>query len=375
MKIIIGSGGKDCEGWLSTEQSTLDLLDRHTFESTLGGQVGFEAFLAEHVLEHLSENDIVTALRNCFDYLLIGGHFRIAVPDGLHPNNDYIEYVKPGGNGAGADSHQLLINYRMLKRWLLNIGYEVRLLEWWDELGVFHANLWNEMDGCIERCAANDPRNRDGKLNYTSLIVDGIKSMDKERPSLEKALEFVEQNDPHKVSPFNRKKTTTFYELARLAPAGGSIVELGVYHGNGTAALWYGSRDGHRCKVVAVDAFKTMKGWAGEPYEPEDKLIWEENMRRAKIYPILFQRDAKELSAIWNEPISLLVHDLGSMKRMPEDIMDWERHIIVGGSIALRDLDNYSMGTEKAVSNLLSTNRWGNRKNWDGFITSLERLA
>jgi hypothetical protein len=66
--------------------------------------------------------------------------------------------------------------------------------------------------------------------------------------------------------------------------------------------------------------------------------------------------------------------DLPIIGQMPKDVADWERHVIIGGLIGLRDIDNFSMGTEKAVSNLLSTRNWGNRRNWDGFITSVERL-
>jgi predicted SAM-dependent methyltransferase len=375
MKLIIGAGGKTQSGWVSTEQGQLDFLVRDDFARVLGGAVGFECILSEHVLEHLSYDDVFTALKNCYDFLASNGRLRIAVPDGFHPDLDYIEYVRPGGSGAGADTHQMLFNYVLLKKIMETVGFRVELLEWWDENGQFHGRPWNELDGNIERCLASDPRNVDGEPHYTSLIVDGIKDTDESRPHLKNAFEFVERNDVYKVSPFNRKKTTTFYELARLAPAGGLIVELGSYHGIGTAALWYGAMDGNRCNVVSVDAYADMRGWANEPYTPNDMSIWKENMQVAKINPELRRGDSEKMAQSWKDPISLLVHDLGSKNRMPKDVIDWERHIIVGGSIALRDIDDYSMGTGKAISNLMYTGRWGNIRNWEAFITSIERIA
>jgi len=372
MKVIIGAGGKKQDGWVSTEQSELDLLNRDDFSKILNGESGYEAILLEHTLEHLTEPQLVTALKNCFDFLLPGARLRIAVPDGLHPDPNYIDYVKPGGFGAGAGDHKILFNYRLLSRLLRQAGFEVCLLEWWDESGIFHCNPWYEEDGNIERSAANDERNRDGKLNYTSLIVDAIKPDN--RSGLIKAFAFVEKYDIHMLSPFNRKKTTAFYELARSAPPSGVIVELGSHHGIGTAALYYGSLDGNRCPVIALDAFSPMHGWIGEPYGPEDMAIWLHNMREENIEVDLYRMDALGALQEWKRGISLLLHDLGCKKRMPKDVMDWEEHVILGGTIAMRDIDDYSMGTEAAIKNLLSTGRWGNRKNWDAFITSMEKI-
>lgn len=374
MKVIIGAGGRKQENWISTEQNQLDLLCENDFIRILDGAVGYEAMVTEHVLEHLTEVQMFQALENCYKYLSPNGRLRIAVPDGLHPDKDYIEYVRPGGTGAGAGDHKALYNYRSLGRILRNVGFRVVPIEWWDEFKQFHVELWNEADGYIERCYANDPRNKDGKPHYTSLIMDAFKDIDLQRPNLDKAFAFVEANDPHKLSPFNRKKTMTFYELARIAPAHGAIVELGAHHGIGTAALWYGARDGHRCKVISVDAYSEMRGWANEPYDFHDMRIWEDNMRSFSIHPLLIRGDVKEESMKWKEPISLLVHDLGMKNRMPDDVMDWEKFVVIGGMIAMRDIDDFSMGTEKAVSNLMSTGRWDKRRNWEAFITSMERI-
>lgn len=374
MKVILGAGGKTQKDWKSTEQSELDILCRSDFSKVLDGAIGFECMLMEHVLEHLSLAQVPVALKNCYDFLSTNGRLRIAVPDGFHPDPEYIDYVKPGGTGAGADTHQILFNYLMLRRLMTQVGFKVNLLEWWDENGKFHTELWNEKDGNVERCLATDPRNEDGNPHYTSLIVDGIKEVDDTRPHLKDAFAFVEKNDINKVSPFNRKKTATLYELARLAPPIGVVVELGSYHGIGTAALWYGAMDGNKGTVIAVDAYENMRGWANEPYTPADRQIWEKNMIDAEINPILMIGDVTKLSYSWQTYISLLVHDLGTKNRMAQDVMNWEKYVLVGGIIALRDIDDYSMGTEKAIYNLMQTGRWGNRRNWEAFITSVERI-
>jgi predicted SAM-dependent methyltransferase len=100
---------------------------------------------------------------------------RIAVPDGFHPDPDYIEYVRPGGTGAGADDHKVLYNYKLLSEQLRRAGFEVTLLEYWDENGDFHFRPWSSRDGYISRSRDHDERNQNGTLAYTSLIVDAIK--------------------------------------------------------------------------------------------------------------------------------------------------------------------------------------------------------
>jgi predicted SAM-dependent methyltransferase len=132
-------------------------------------------FLAEHVWEHLGSRQAIIANANCFEFLRPGGRLRIAVPDGFHPDPAYIEYVRPGGTGAGADDHKVLYNYKLISEELKNVGFEFRLLEYWDENGQFHFQEWSSEDGHISRSKRYDPRNQDGSLTYTSLIVDAIK--------------------------------------------------------------------------------------------------------------------------------------------------------------------------------------------------------
>lgn len=174
LRIIVGAASTQQVGWLSTDYPLLDLTDARTFASIFAaGSIGH--ILAEHVWEHLSPEDSARACRNCFKYLKRGGLLRIAVPDGFHPDADYIDHVKPGGCGPGADDHKVLFIYRTLSTMLENAGFKTRLLEWFDEQGKFHHENWDVEDGLIRRSTRFDPRNQTNPTAYTSLIIDASK--------------------------------------------------------------------------------------------------------------------------------------------------------------------------------------------------------
>jgi predicted SAM-dependent methyltransferase len=59
-----------------------------------------------------------------------------------------------------------------LSRTMSEAGMRVELLEYFDENGRFVFNPWNASHGMIQRSYRYDERNHDGKLNYTSLILD-----------------------------------------------------------------------------------------------------------------------------------------------------------------------------------------------------------
>jgi predicted SAM-dependent methyltransferase len=173
-RLVVGASGIDQDGWIPTDQSYLDLLKprqwRRYFEPG-----SLHAVFAEHVWEHLTPEEALTAARTCAEFLAAGGYVRVAVPDGLNPDPAYIAGVRPGGTGAGADDHKVLYTYRTLSEVFERAGFRVRLLEYFDEAGQFHAEPWDVKDGLVRRSARFDPRNTDGKLVYTSVILDATK--------------------------------------------------------------------------------------------------------------------------------------------------------------------------------------------------------
>lgn len=178
IKIVVGSGGFNLldkeQNWLLTDQQTLNITNEQDWEKLLGKQKATN-IMAEHVWEHLTAADTFLANKYCHQFLATNGVLRLAVPDGFNPDKDYINYVKPGGNGSGADDHKILYNHKSMQQKLEEAGFKVQLLEYWDESGNFHFTDWSDEGGRINRSRRYDHRNRDGKLNYTSLIVDAIK--------------------------------------------------------------------------------------------------------------------------------------------------------------------------------------------------------
>ena len=175
IKFNIGSGvfniGKE---WYATDIHTLNITNEREWKKLLYSH-RIDNIMAEHVWEHLTDADMELANNVCFKYLKKHGVLRLAVPDGYHPDKEYIEYVKPGGTGAGADDHKILLNYNIMKERLEKAGFAVKLLEYWDEQGNFHFTDWTDEGGHIIRSKRYDLRNKNGILNYTSLIVDALK--------------------------------------------------------------------------------------------------------------------------------------------------------------------------------------------------------
>lgn len=174
-RIVVGSSGVFTPGWIPTDVEFLNLLHEADWRRYFK-PASINAILAEHVWEHLTEAEGLDAFQRCYKYLKPGGYLRLAVPDGLHPNPQYIEWVKVKGQGWGSDSHQVLYTYKQLKQNLESVGFKVSLLEFWDEAGQFHFRDWNPEDGMIYRSKRFDRMKEErGNFEYTSIIIDAIK--------------------------------------------------------------------------------------------------------------------------------------------------------------------------------------------------------
>lgn len=173
-RIVLGARKTAYDGWISTDKNTLDVTKRSDWQRMLGN-MRIHRCLAEHVWEQLTSEEMDAANRLVFEFLQEGGCLRIAVPDGFHPNTEYLAQVRPGGTGVFADDHKQLLNLNTLSDALRLAGFDVAPVEYWDESGVFHYRPWCSEDGHIKRSAFHDRRNRTGRLVYTSLIVDAWK--------------------------------------------------------------------------------------------------------------------------------------------------------------------------------------------------------
>lgn len=201
LRVVLGGGhGLGApRGWHLSDVEILDITRPADWKALFGAR-RIDALLAEHVWEHLPLAPGLEAARLCHSFLRPGGRLRIAVPDGGHPHEEYREYVRPGGQGGGAASHEVLFTVASLVDLLETAGFATRPLEYWDAEGRFHHEPWSTADGSIGRrprfspdrprfvrerayAAFNDESIRPKRritsepwpFNYTSLIVDAVK--------------------------------------------------------------------------------------------------------------------------------------------------------------------------------------------------------
>lgn len=178
-RIIVGAATTQFEGWIPTNREILNLLVESDWADNFKPD-SLDAILAEHVWEHLTQDEAVVAAMNCYKFLKPGGYLRVAVPDGLHPDPGYIEWVRPGGNGPGADDHKVLYTYDTFRKVFASAGFDVSLCEYYDERGQFHGMDWDPAEGMIRRSKRFDKvtfdRSKSGRdFDFTSIIIDARK--------------------------------------------------------------------------------------------------------------------------------------------------------------------------------------------------------
>lgn len=179
MKIILGAGQTKYDGWTATQERNLDLLSISDWNKLFSPE-SIDAMLAEHVWEHLTYEEGISAAKNCFMYLKPGGYIRCAVPDKNFRNEWYQNMVQVGGPGPvdhPAATHKVLYDYKTLKQGFESAGFQVSLLEYCDENGDFYFMYWNENDGKIGRSFRYDTRNFTEKLGMVSIIIDAKKPL------------------------------------------------------------------------------------------------------------------------------------------------------------------------------------------------------
>lgn len=173
LRVVLGASGIAPRGWIATEQDTLDLLRPEDWR--IFKDYPADAFLAEHVWEHLTLEQGRIAARHCHEALRNGGYVRVAVPDGGMPDPERRAAVAPGGSGAGAHNHRVLYTLESLAEVFAQAGFAIEPLEHYDRSGRFHAREWDPEDGLIHRSLRFDPRNRPGALGAPSVILDARK--------------------------------------------------------------------------------------------------------------------------------------------------------------------------------------------------------
>jgi len=178
-RLIIGANGRTFPGWTMSDLPYFDASDSASWGRYYRPDA-IDEVLAEHVLEHLEGEQLHELLRLVHLFLKPGGCFTIAVPDGGHPDERYIDAVKPGGSGESADDHKVLFTLDSLRDILEFVEYRVVPIEYWNtfwqEKPTLHVASEFPNRALISRCANRDLRGRKlGDVNYTSLIVQAYK--------------------------------------------------------------------------------------------------------------------------------------------------------------------------------------------------------
>jgi predicted SAM-dependent methyltransferase len=169
LRLVLGSSGVYDAGWIATDADQLNLTVPESWERLVAPS-SVDAFLAEHVWEHLSISEGQAAAELCYRFLRPGGYIRVAVPDGLRPDPEYQEYIKVGGVGGGEiGGHKTVFTYLTLREIFVRAGFTVNLLEYHDEAGEEHISSWRDTEGTIHRSARFDDR------GVVSIILDATK--------------------------------------------------------------------------------------------------------------------------------------------------------------------------------------------------------
>jgi hypothetical protein len=175
------------------------------------------------------------------------------------------------------------------------------------------------------------------------------------------------------LTPHCRAKSTALFNLAKQAHDG-IIIELGCFRGQGSIALWYGAQDGHQCDVYAVDDYSEKQGWIGEPYGPQDRPEWFRNTALAGVQVELLEAEGRALATDFPFPVALLVWDMGTRNRAVQDVQAWSPHILPGGLLAIRDIDDGSLGANDVGRALALAGGWEELGMQVGYVWAWRKL-
>jgi predicted SAM-dependent methyltransferase len=190
----LGAGGTAYPGWISAEQYQLDITKPSDF-AYFFRQKKISKILAEHVVEHVYEDDFRGFLCSVKQYLEPMANIRIAVPDAYHPSGYVRELTKPGGLEPGAEDHKVFYDVDRMREIALETDYHFESIEFFDIDGLFHSKLLDWNNGYISRSSteyagrftySEDEHKKmfesiptqlrgqflDIGISYTSLIVD-----------------------------------------------------------------------------------------------------------------------------------------------------------------------------------------------------------
>lgn len=185
----------------------------------------------------------------------------------------------------------------------------------------------------------------------------------------------------HFPDPFHNPRIDKARSLYRLgyAAQGGCILELGTYHGCGTIALaWGAEAAGRYVQVYTIDPYIKQSGWIGEPYVPEDKGIFLDNVAKAGVTGCvhLVQMGADEALPWWGEQkhaVSVLFWDIGG-DRLLGDFIKWHVFVGEGGLFAVHDTSDRKFGFDTVSGIAQAAGVWKFEGQMPGYVYMLRRV-
>jgi len=175
----VGSSSLIAPGWVGSDIADLNVISWDNWQYVTPKD-GFDVIFSEHMFEHLTPIETLLTATWMFKSLKPGGRVRVAVPDGLKPNKDFLYYIglhfdREKDQNRQGHPHKMIWSYETLSEMFTVVGFRVELLEYWDGFD-FHATNWDVAYGKVRRSTRFDERNQGAdKTAYSSLIIDAIK--------------------------------------------------------------------------------------------------------------------------------------------------------------------------------------------------------
>ena len=180
VNLILGAALTSQKGWYSTNEEWLDISNSNHWNKLFKGKNVINHVVAEHVMEHLTVDEMDKAINLIHKHLRQNGNLRIAVPDGNNPHREYIKNVGINGIGADASDHKQLITYEFIKDFLEKRNFKCYLREGYLANGKLIHEVIDDDLGFIMRSRSKSylykKKDWDFIDSNTSLIIDAKKS-------------------------------------------------------------------------------------------------------------------------------------------------------------------------------------------------------
>tara|TARA_B100000886_G_scaffold339872_1_gene306776 strand:+ start:506 stop:1213 length:708 start_codon:yes stop_codon:yes gene_type:complete len=181
VNLILGAALTNQKGWFSTNENWFDITKDGHWKRLFNSKKRVNRVLAEHVLEHLTIDEMRNTLKLIFENMVNGGSLRIAVPDGNNPNPEYRKHCGIDGIGADASDHKQFLTYEFLSREIEKIGFQYDLKEGYLENKELVKKNFNDNLGKVIRSRSNSvnhfKKGWDFYDSNTSLIIDCFKNI------------------------------------------------------------------------------------------------------------------------------------------------------------------------------------------------------